>query len=600
MSVMKVSTATVRAAQRGDEPAFRALVEAHQGAAHAYALVLLRHEDDAAEATQEAFFEAHRRLGQLREPAAFASWLRRIVFKHVDRRRRRARLQVPLEEGLSVDAPGPDGAVEEERRRRRLLRAVETLPPHERIVVALHYLGGLTVPEIAAFLEIGVSAGKKRLFSARRRLRRALPSMKEEPMSTPHAFADPIALFLALRAGDGDTVDALLDRRPALLDAVERWPDAEAVAGGFGLAHAQTPLILAAARGDLAMVERLLRRGAEVDGRCACDSGETALWRASRQGHREVVARLLDAGADPTVRVNGLAPLDLALWRRDASLVALLGGEGVPPPWTAAARVHDDGRVDTGIKALDLLCPLREGDVVEVLGPAETGLTALFSEVTAAVRAAGGDAVWTSWEPHPWSRGELAEVAGRAAVSPDVVVGPPRDALAAGLRRCEAAAGPTLHVVFEHEGAEAEVEAVYPRMAAAATVTWVVRPWAAVTRGGLPDRAAPVDGRVFTDPRLAARGLWPAIDPDRTGSRHRDALGDRAAARLSSWLAGEVAPRGERLAAYLTQGFRSAEPDSGIAGVSVPAAQMRADVARILEGELGGVTLDSLRYRGAL
>jgi len=62
----------------------------------------------AEDAAQEAFLEAHAYLSRLREPAAFPSWLRRIVFKHCDRftRKRQFRL-VPLEDDMRSDARNP-------------------------------------------------------------------------------------------------------------------------------------------------------------------------------------------------------------------------------------------------------------------------------------------------------------------------------------------------------------------------------------------------------------------------------------------------------------------------------------------------------------
>src|SRR5437763_15973991 len=69
--------ALVRAAQAGDERAFAALVTTFQDVAVAYAASLLRDMHLAEDATQEAFVDAYRAIGSLREPAAFPRWLRR-------------------------------------------------------------------------------------------------------------------------------------------------------------------------------------------------------------------------------------------------------------------------------------------------------------------------------------------------------------------------------------------------------------------------------------------------------------------------------------------------------------------------------------------
>ncbi|KAI0220675.1 hypothetical protein LSAT2_027839 [Lamellibrachia satsuma] len=56
-----------------------------------------------------------------------------------------------------------------------------------------------------------------------------------------------------------------------------------------------TPLHHAAASGNLGLVEYLLQR--RVDVNHVSNSGRTALWKAAQAGHRQVVLRLVAAGA---------------------------------------------------------------------------------------------------------------------------------------------------------------------------------------------------------------------------------------------------------------------------------------------------------------
>jgi hypothetical protein len=73
----------------------------------------------------------------------------------------------------------------------------------------------------------------------------------------------------------------------------------------------EIPIVAAAAKGDLPIVEVLLEAGANPDACCcAC---VTALHRAIEGGHSFVVARLLKAGADPRIRYDGgISTLELA------------------------------------------------------------------------------------------------------------------------------------------------------------------------------------------------------------------------------------------------------------------------------------------------
>jgi ankyrin repeat protein len=59
-------------------------------------------------------------------------------------------------------------------------------------------------------------------------------------------------------------------------------------------------LVLAAERGDLSALERLLEEGASVEDRD--DSGRTALVAAAYENHLEVARKLIEAGADVNVK----------------------------------------------------------------------------------------------------------------------------------------------------------------------------------------------------------------------------------------------------------------------------------------------------------
>jgi RNA polymerase sigma factor (sigma-70 family) len=164
----------VARAREGDADAFGVLVRRFQDMAVGYGYSILHDFQLAEDAAQEAFFEASRTLPKLREPAAFAGWFRRIVFKQCDRiTRRRAIATVPLD---AVPASGFPGRTHEEEAERKgeVLEAVRQLPEHERSAMALFYIGGYSMEEVATFLEVPVSTIKGRLHSARERLRTML------------------------------------------------------------------------------------------------------------------------------------------------------------------------------------------------------------------------------------------------------------------------------------------------------------------------------------------------------------------------------------------------------------------------------------------
>jgi RNA polymerase sigma factor (sigma-70 family) len=175
----------VTAAQQGDLTAFTAVVRRFEDMAVGYAYSLLGDREAAQDAAQEAFIEAYLCLKGLRTAHAFPAWLRRIVLKQCDRITRKAALPtVPLESAAEVPAreAGPAETLEREEVRRTVLSAVRSLPEHERTTTTLFYINGYSLTEIGDFLEVPVGTVKRRLHSARQKLRERMVDLVEESL----------------------------------------------------------------------------------------------------------------------------------------------------------------------------------------------------------------------------------------------------------------------------------------------------------------------------------------------------------------------------------------------------------------------------------
>ena len=173
----------VAEAQTGDHAAFDRLVRRFQDSAAAYAFSVLGDFQLAEDAAQEAFLEAFHCLPTLREPLAFPGWLRRIVFKQCDRiLRRKQILAVSLESVFDAPQPrsDPQFLLERCETTRQVQAAIAVLLEGERSAVLLFYFGQHSHAEIAAFLDVPVSTIKKRLFTARRRMKQEMIIMMEE------------------------------------------------------------------------------------------------------------------------------------------------------------------------------------------------------------------------------------------------------------------------------------------------------------------------------------------------------------------------------------------------------------------------------------
>jgi len=164
--------------------AFGELVERYQNAAIANAYAILRNHAAAEDAAQAAFLTAWLRRADLREPKAFGSWLRTIVWTECSRISRRMHLvTVPLEDAFGGRAEPSAGNSRDPDLQHLLLTAIEALPDSDRTVIALGYMSDFSYQELCDFLEVPVSTVKKRLDEARRRLRASLTASTGEHRS---------------------------------------------------------------------------------------------------------------------------------------------------------------------------------------------------------------------------------------------------------------------------------------------------------------------------------------------------------------------------------------------------------------------------------
>ena len=152
----------------------------------------------AQDAAQEAFVEAHSRLGQLRKPDAFPGWLRRIVFKQCDRLIRQKRVPtVPMEFVAlpAADTAPADQILEEQEMKDEVLAMINALPEKERMATTLFYISGYSQSEVAEFLEVPVTTVKSRLHSSRKKLKEQMMNKVDETLKSfplPDRFADVI------------------------------------------------------------------------------------------------------------------------------------------------------------------------------------------------------------------------------------------------------------------------------------------------------------------------------------------------------------------------------------------------------------------------
>ena len=171
-------TDLVQRAQAGNMAAYGTLIERFQPTVYAIALARLRNPAEAQELAQEVFLHGMRKLAQLREPQAFAGWLRQITVRMaINRLTRRGPLQKVESEVLeSAEAAGanPVDALIQSERAAELYRALEQLKPVDRATLVAFYIRGRSLKQMSREFETPVGTIKRRLHVARNRLKKVM------------------------------------------------------------------------------------------------------------------------------------------------------------------------------------------------------------------------------------------------------------------------------------------------------------------------------------------------------------------------------------------------------------------------------------------
>jgi RNA polymerase sigma-70 factor (ECF subfamily) len=199
----------VARAREGDQEAFRVLVERYQGRAHRLALRVLRDEEQARDAVQDAFLKVHSNLGRFENRSSFYTWLYRLVMNvclDAKRRDRSSRFvdtpevgdleriatheSMPAsEQHFRVHEEAPDDALDRSELRNAVAKAITALPDAARETLILREVEGLSYSEIAEALDIPKGTVMSRLHYARRRVQELLreAGMAEEFDAMPRS-----------------------------------------------------------------------------------------------------------------------------------------------------------------------------------------------------------------------------------------------------------------------------------------------------------------------------------------------------------------------------------------------------------------------------
>jgi RNA polymerase sigma factor (sigma-70 family) len=180
----------IHTAQRGDVNAFNRLVLTYQDSVYSLAYRIMGERHGAADAAQETFITAYRRIDSYRG-GNFKSWLLRIAtntcYDELRRRKRRPATSIEdLPDADSADGPAlpdptatPEQTVQQHELNAAIQECINELGADQRMVLVLSDVQGLSYQEIADSMGTQLGTIKSRLSRARLGMRRCLQAFQE-------------------------------------------------------------------------------------------------------------------------------------------------------------------------------------------------------------------------------------------------------------------------------------------------------------------------------------------------------------------------------------------------------------------------------------
>lgn len=173
--------ALVLRARRGDQDAFRELLELHQDRVTSTLVACgVRCPETARDLAQDVALRAWTSLQRLRDPRTFPAWIRRIAANAArdDLRRRAVRREEALDVAVELVAEeDPHDHAERVAEARLMLAALDD-EDDELVDLLVARAEGTPVEELAGRLDLSKGALKMRLMRVRQRLRRRLDELR--------------------------------------------------------------------------------------------------------------------------------------------------------------------------------------------------------------------------------------------------------------------------------------------------------------------------------------------------------------------------------------------------------------------------------------
>lgn len=213
----------------GDTATLERVMRRYNQSLYRAARSILKNEQEAEEAVQDAYLKGYRNIEQFHGHAKLSTWLTRIVINEAllrQRKHQRRAAIVPIDVNAAVDSPTAEDAymsnatsanpeLDAERAdvRRLIERNIDKLSDTFRCVFVLRALEEMTVEETASCLDIAEATVRSRYFRARGMMRDAIAREIDLEYEDAFSFAGArcdriVAGVLARLAGEDNSTTA--------------------------------------------------------------------------------------------------------------------------------------------------------------------------------------------------------------------------------------------------------------------------------------------------------------------------------------------------------------------------------------------------------
>lgn len=160
--------------KEGDTSGFRILVEQYKDVSFSLACSILKNEQDAEDALQEAFIKAFKGLGRFNFKSSFSTWFYKIVVntcKTKYTKHKQIEQLIDLDSSLTAeitDHQTPLSEIDIKERKEIVNQIIDTLKTDESLLLRLFYLAEMSIDEIKDITGFKESKIKVTLLRARK------------------------------------------------------------------------------------------------------------------------------------------------------------------------------------------------------------------------------------------------------------------------------------------------------------------------------------------------------------------------------------------------------------------------------------------------